>query len=78
MSEPHWPLKALASVTKDDAADLPGGSCRCLLVGAAGTANIVDGEGNVVTGVPLQQGYNPIIVRRVMLGGTASDIWAGY
>jgi len=69
--------KAIVAVTPANV-DLPGGICRGLLVGTAGTANLVDGAGNSVTGVPLQQGYNPIQVRRVQTGGTASNIWALY
>lgn len=59
-------------------APLPGGKCRGLLVGAAGTANLMEQDGTIRTNVPLQQGYNPLIVRQVRLGGTAADIWALY
>lgn len=65
-------------VTKSDTADLPDGVCRGLLVGTAGTANLDDLRGNARTSVPLQQGYNPLRVRRVRTGGTADDIWALY
>lgn len=65
-------------VTKSDTTDLPDGPCRALLVGTAGTANLNDVRGNSTTNVPLQQGYNPLRVRRVRLGGTADDIWALY
>jgi len=54
------------------------GACRALLVGTAGTANISDGDGNVLTNVPLQVGYNPIIITNLAAGGTATDIWALY
>ncbi|HJS46263.1 MAG TPA: hypothetical protein VJ753_07675 [Rhizomicrobium sp.] len=76
MDTPDSSAKALAPVTPDDDNNLPGGIARGLLVGTAGTANIIDGSGNNLTGVPLQQGYNPIQVRRVLTGGTADDIWA--
>jgi hypothetical protein len=49
-----------------------------LLVGTAGTANLMDEYGNTVTGVPLQAGYNPLRVKQVRTGGTADDIWALY
>lgn len=54
------------------------GVCRALLVGTAGTANVKDGDGNTCTNIPLQVGYNPIIITSLDAGGTASDIWALY
>lgn len=71
------PADAVVPVTKTDAA-LPGGTCRALLVGTAGTANIVDASGTTRANVPLQQGYNPIVCQQVRTGGTAADIWALY
>lgn len=71
------PADMVVPVTKADTA-LPGGTCRGLLVGTAGTANIVDGSGATRASVPLQQGYNPIICQQVRTGGTATDIWALY
>lgn len=65
------------AVTAADA-DLPGGVCRGLLVGTAGLANLMDVDGNVRTGIPLQQGYNPLVVRQVRTGTAASNIWALY
>jgi len=59
-------------------ADLPGGVCRSLLVGTAGTANLKDEDGTVRNNVPLQQGYNPLRCSQVLTGGTADDIWALY
>lgn len=64
-------------VTKADA-DLPGSITRGLLVGTAGTANLMQPDGTIRTNVPLQQGYNPLQVRQVRTGGTATDIWALY
>lgn len=64
-------------VTKADA-DLPEGPCRGLLVGTAGTANLMELDGTVRTNVPLQAGYNNLVVKQVMLGGTADNIWALY
>lgn len=72
------PAAAILPVTKSDTADLGGGVCRALLVGTAGTANLLDATGNTVTGLPLQPGYNPIGVQRVLTGGTADNIWALY
>lgn len=71
------PAAVFAPVTKADAA-LPGGTCRSLLVGTAGTANLIDASGVVRANVPLQQGYNPLACRQVRTGGTAADIWALY
>jgi hypothetical protein len=67
----------IAAVTKADS-DLPGGRCFALLCGTAGTANVMDNEGNILSSIPLQQGYNPISVKQVRTGGTATDIWALY
>lgn len=56
--------------------DIAGGPARALLVGTAGTANLMDEFGNITADVPLQAGYNPLNVRQVRTGGTADDIWA--
>lgn len=71
------PSGRIRAVTKADS-NLSGGETRALLVGTAGTANLMDAEGNVLANVPLQQGYNPLKVLQVRTGGTASDIWALY
>lgn len=55
--------------------DIPDGPARYLLVGTAGTATLVRGDGEVVSNVPLQAGYNPLVVKRVVSLGTASDVW---
>ena len=67
----------IVPVTKADA-DLPGGICRGLWVGTAGTAKLKTAAGAVRDNVPLIQGMNPIQCSQVMLGGTAADIWAIY
>ena len=72
------PAAKLVPITPDDDADLPGGVCRALLVGVAGSANLVDASGAERTGVPLQQGFNPIGAARIKTGGTAADLWALY
>lgn len=64
-------------VTKADA-DLADGICRALLVGTAGTANLMDADGNTRANVPLQAGYNALSCKQVRTGGLASDIWALY
>jgi ABC-type uncharacterized transport system permease subunit len=65
------------SVTKADA-DLPNGTCAGLLVGTAGTLNVMDASGAIVANVPVQAGYNPIRVKQVRAGGTATSIFALY
>jgi hypothetical protein len=72
------PAAKLVPITPDDETDLPDGTCRALLVGTAGTATLIDASGGERTGVPLQQGYNPIGVRRVKTGGSAANLWALY
>lgn len=81
MSQPTRPSGYIRAVTKSDTTDLAqinGEWPRALLVGTAGTASIIDASGQTCTNVPLQKGYNPISVRRVLNSGTASDIWALY
>jgi len=76
-SNPRNAADRFVPVTKADS-DLSDGTCRGLLVGTAGTANLMDAMGNTRTNVPLQQGYNPLACKQVRTGGTASDIWALY
>lgn len=64
-------------VTKADA-NLPNSTTKALLVGTAGTANLMQPDGTIQTSVPLQVGYNPLQVLQVRTGGTATDIWALY
>lgn len=75
--QPIGPARDLRPVAKGSDS-LPGGAARGLLVGTAGTANLVTEQGGVRNDVPLQQGYNPIRVLAVLAGGTADDIWAIY
>jgi len=77
MNEEMRPSGKVRSVTKADS-DLPDGECRALLVGTAGTANLMDATGEILANVPLQQGYNPLKVLQVRTGGDADDIWALY
>jgi hypothetical protein len=72
------PASRILPITPDDENDLAGGICRALLVGTAGTATLVDASGAEQSGVPLQQGFNPIGVRRVKTGGSAVNLWALY
>jgi hypothetical protein len=72
------PASRLVPITPNNDSDLPEGVCRALLVGTAGTAVLIDASGVERTGVPLQQGYNPIGAQRVKTGGTAANLWALY
>lgn len=72
------PAAHIAQITKNDTTDLVDGVCRAVLVGTAGTANIIDASGVEHTNVPLQQGYNPIGIMRIKTGGTSDNIWALY
>lgn len=72
------PAGTLRLITKSDTQDIANGVCRALLVGTAGTATIIDADGQESQNVPLQQGYNPIGVQRIKTGGTADNIWALY
>lgn len=55
---------------------LVGGPCRGLLVGTAGTATVVDANGNTCTDIPLQVGYNPIQLQQITALTTAANVWA--
>lgn len=70
-------LTQIASGVPDSDVDCPAHT-RGLLVEAAGTVNVrMAGSGNTdLTGVPLQQGWNPGAFTTVKSGGTASNIWA--
>ena len=72
------PARSLIKVTKSDTVDIASSVCRALLVGTAGSATLIDASGAEVANVPLQQGFNPIMVRRIKTGGTAENIWALY
>lgn len=73
------PAESVVPVTPSDADDLPNGPCRGLLCGTGGALTIIDGGGATRTAVPMQVGYNPIVVQRVFeTGSTADNIWALY
>ena len=71
------PATVFAPVTKADS-DLPGGVCQGLLVGTAGTANLMQADGTTRANVPLVVGYNPLVCKQVRTGGTADNITALY
>lgn len=69
--------RKVVAVTKADA-DLPDGKCRALLIGTAGTLNIMDEAGNVVNGLTVPAGILPIVCLQVRTSGTATGIFALY
>jgi hypothetical protein len=71
-------FQLLKAVTKSDTTPFPDGIARGLWVGTAGTANLVFFDDSEAANFPLVAGPNPIEVKQVKLGGTASNIWAGY
>jgi hypothetical protein len=75
-SDDKAPSGSIAKITPGSA--LPRGTCRAILCGTAGTLDCTDAEGNVLTALPIQQGYNPIALSAVANTGTASNLWALY
>jgi hypothetical protein len=59
-------------------ANLTTGLCRGIWVNTAGTADIVQEDGTVASGVQLLQGPNPIACIGIVTGGTASGLYAMY
>ncbi len=51
---------------------------RAVLVGTAGTLNIVTAAGNTRNNVPFSQGMIPLRIKELLAGGTASDVWGVY
>lgn len=70
-----YPIKKIYKMTKSDTTMLDP-SPRAVNCGTAGTCTFWDGDGNLCTDYPLQQGYNPIEMTKLLTGGTADDIWA--
>jgi hypothetical protein len=71
------PSAVWVPVTKANT-DLADGVCRALMVGTAGTANLMQPDGTIRTNVPLEAGVTPLMVLQVRTGGDADDIWALY
>jgi hypothetical protein len=57
---------------------LTNGPCRALAVGVAGTINYTDFQGITHSDFPVTVGYNPIMIKALLSGGTADDIWGLY
>ena len=60
------------------AVDYDPGKPFSILVGSGGTLKIVDATNRDEIAIPVQTGYNPIIITKVISdgGNTASDLWA--
>lgn len=72
-------FQAVRALTKSDLLDLADGPCRALVVAAAGTVNVTDMTGTNVDGVPLAAGIPlPLAIKRLRLGGTASNVFGLY
>ena len=65
------PARHIAAVTPADGTDLPGGTTRSLLIGAAGNIKVTTAGGETVT-VAVPAGYNPFAVTRVWATGTTA------
>ncbi len=51
---------------------------RSVCVGTAGTATVIDADGNTCVDFPLQAGYNPLQIQALTALGTAANVWALY
>jgi len=51
---------------------------RGLWVGTAGAADMIDGYGDVMSGFPLQVGYNPVVVSEITTLSSAANVWGIY
>ena len=51
---------------------------RAVLVGTAGTLNIVTAAGNTRNDVPFLQGMVPLRIKELLAGGSADDVWGVY
>lgn len=73
---PGGPARIMKAVTIDGSDIFADGPAFGLLVNADGTANLTFLDGSTLDAVPLQKGYNPIVVKAVRVGGSATGIFA--
>lgn len=66
------------SVKTASATPFTEGVARALLVSAASTATLVRQDGTTVTGVPLQQGYNPLMCTAITAASGSPTIVAVF
>lgn len=76
MSAAVWTSGDVVGLTKATGVDIR--VPRALWIGTAGTLNFVDTAGQTITNFPAQAGLNPIKIRQLTEGGTATDIWGLY
>ena len=69
------PAYDVVPLTAGENGDVPTQGYRGLLVASGGTANITTAKGELRDSVPLQTGYNPIRIKALRVGGTATGIW---
>lgn len=70
---------ARIDVVPNDAEDLPGGACRAIYVGTAGTVAFVNGLGGDDTLTSADDTYHDLMATRIKSSGTsASNIKACY
>jgi len=74
-SSPYDDLKA---VTPSDSADLPDGTCRGLFVSVAGNISFVTSKGTSQSAIPVDAGFFPVSIKRVLATGTTATVLAGY
>lgn len=72
---PSGPAQGILPITP---ANTTIATTKAILCGTTGTLNGIDEFGNAFTGLPLQQGYNPLRLTQVSTGGTAANLWALY
>lgn len=78
-SQSDGPAAFCNAIVPNDDAELPGGVCRAIFVGVAGTVRVRDPRGNVFDVVSDGSQYHPIMVARVLATGTtATNILALY
>jgi len=56
----------------------PFAETRAVLVGTAGTLNIVTAAGKTRTDVPFLAGMTPIRITDLLTGGLGDDVWGVY
>lgn len=71
------PAARIVPITPNNVADLPDGPCRALLASCCGEIDIIDVNGVERIALSVQEGFNPIGVRRVKADG-GINLWALY
>jgi len=69
------PAKDLVKLTKGGGVIA---ETRTILIGNAGTINVVTSTGKTRNAVPVIAGVFPLRITELLAGGTATDIWGMY